>query len=236
MNRQYPLIVSALALLCAATAFAKPVAADKITVQRDADRVVVTGGRGKNLASDRFALSHDAWYIVKIAYTGAEVSTCQLSLATPAMIAAKETVGGLLTNWIGPRTREKIYARGSLKSEDYAIFVEDAEGPWTIEILASPKPEPVSEQLSFSGTTGKVTPFFHLKAGPAQFTMNQKLKGKFSSRLEVNLYNADTGAYVTNLCHNSTNPTLTAKVDVKQAGTYVLEIAGGDAWEITCLQ
>jgi hypothetical protein len=66
--------------------------------------------------------------------------------------------------------------------------------------------------------------------------MNQKLKGRFSSRLEVNLVNADTGAYVTNLCHNSTEPTPRAKVDISEAGNYILEVIGGDTWEISYAQ
>jgi hypothetical protein len=238
MIRKYPAIVFAMAMLAAATAFPKPkpVVADKITVQQDPDKIVITGGRGHKIASDKFALSQDGWYILRISYTGAEISTCQLSLATQAMITAKETIGGLLTNWMGPSTTEMIRSRGFVKSDDYMIFVDDAEGPWTVEILKSPKPAPVSGDLTFSGTTNKVTPFFHLKAGSATFTMNQKLKGRFSSRLEVNLVNADTGAYVTNLCHNSTNPTLTAKADIKEAGNYVLEVIGGDTWDISYAQ
>jgi hypothetical protein len=236
MNRKHPAIIFAIAMLSAATAFPKPVVADKITVQQGPDKIVITGGRGHKIASDKFALSEDGWYILKVSYTGAEISTCQLSLATQAMISAKETIGGLLTNWIGPSTTEKIRFRGSVKSDDYMIFVDDAEGPWTVEILKSPKPEPVSGDLTFSRTTNKVTPFFHLKAGSATFTMNQKLKGRFSSRLEVNLVNADTGAYVTNLCHNSTDPTQTAKVDIKEAGNYILEVIGGDTWDISYAQ
>jgi len=234
--RKYPAIIFATTILSAATAFPKPVVADKITVQQGPDKIVITGGQGKKITSDRFALSKDGWYILKISYTGAEISTCQLSLATQAMVTAKDTVGGLITNWMGPSTSEKIECQGWLKSDDYMIFVDEADGPWTVEILKSPKPEPVSGDLTFSGTTGKVTPFFHLKAGSATFTMNQKLKGRFSARLEVNLVNADTGAYVTNLCHNSTNPTLTAKVNISNAGTYILEVIGGDTWEISYAQ
>jgi hypothetical protein len=232
----YPAIIFAMTILSAATAFPKPVVADKITVQPGPDKIVITGGRGKKITSDKFALSKDGWYILKISYTGAEISTCQLSLATQAMVTAKDTIGGLLTNWMGPSTTEKIKYRGSLKSDDYMIFVDEADGPWTVEILKSPKPEPVSGDLTFSGTTDKVTPFFHLRAGSATFTMNQKLKGRFSSRLEVNLVNADTGAYVTNLCHNSTEPTPRAKVDISEAGNYILEVIGGDTWEISYAQ
>ncbi len=234
MIRKYSLLVSALAIFGAAAS--ARAAADKIAVRRDADRIVISGGQGQKLTSDKFALSRDAWYVVKIAYTGPDVSICQLSLATPAMIAAEETVGGLLTNWMGPRTTEKIYGRGSMKSEDYVIFLEEAEGPWQIEILPNPKPEPVSDRLAFSGAENQVTPFFHLKAGQARFTMNQKLKGQFSARLEVDLYNGDTGEFVTNLCHNSTDPTLEAEVEVKAAGNYVLQVAGGDSWDISGAQ
>ena len=149
------------------------------------------------------------------------------------MISHKETIGGLLTNWIGPNTTEKIRSKGSTKSEDYMIYLEDAEGPWTIEILKSPKPAPVSSNTTFSGTTNKVTPFFHLKKGSAKFTMHQKLKGRFSSRLEVVLINADIGVFVSYLCHNATDPTQTANVDVPAAGTYILEVSGGDSWDIS---
>ena len=57
--------------------------------------IIVTGGKGRNIASGRFALSKDGWYVIKISYTGAEVSVCQLSLATQAMVAAKQTIGGV---------------------------------------------------------------------------------------------------------------------------------------------
>jgi hypothetical protein len=240
MIRKYPAIAFVLAVLSAGTAFPKPkpVVNDTITVEQTPDKITIKGGRGRKIASDKFALSKDGWYIVKVAYTGDAVTTCQLSLITQAMLAKKESmiIGGVFTNWIGPDTTEKVLSQGLSKSEDHVIFVEDVEGPWTVEILKSPKPVPVSSDLTFSGTTGKVTPFFHLNPGAVKFTINQKLKGRFSARIEVNLINADTGAYVANLCHNATEPTQTAKVDVKVAGSYILEVIGGDTWDISYAQ
>jgi hypothetical protein len=78
-----------------------------------------------------------------------------------------------------------------------------------------------------------VTPFFHLNKGSAVFTMHQKLKGQFSSRLEINLINADRGVFVTNLCHNATEPTQTAKADIPATGNYILEVSGGDNWDVS---
>ena len=217
-------------------AVAKSEAAGKITVNQTADKIIITGDKGKKNASDKFALSKDGWYIIKIAYTGAKISVCQLSLVTQKMITDKETIGGLLTNWIGPHTTEKIQHKGTIKSEDYMIYVDEAGGPWTVEILKSPKPSPISTSTTFTGTTDKVTPFFHLKKGSAKFTMHQKLKGKFSSRIEVDLFNADTGALVSYLCHNATEPTQTAKTDIPAAGAYILEVSGGDSWDVSYTQ
>jgi hypothetical protein len=236
MNRKYQILIVCVALLFAATTVVKAAADAGITVKQTADKITVTGGKSKKIASDKFALSKDGWYIIKVSYTGADVSTCQLSLVTQKMITEKETIGGLLTNWIGPNTTEKIRHKGTVKSEDYMIYVDDAEGPWTIEILKNPKPSPVSTSTTFSGTTNKVTPFFHLKKGSVKFTMHQKLKGQFSSRLEINLINADTGAYVTNLCHNATQPTQTATADIPAAGNYILEVIGGDSWDVSYAQ
>ena len=235
MKGKYLAITVVVAFIVAA-ATSKSGVAGKITVSQTADKVTITGDKGKKIASDKFALSKDGWYIIKVSYTGADVSVCQLSLVTQKMITDKETIGGLLTNWIGPNTTEKIRSTGSAKSEDYMIYLEDAEGPWTIEILKSPKPAPVSSNTTFSGTTNKVTPFFHLKKGSTKFTMHQKLKGRFSSRLEVVLINANTGVFVSYLCHNATDPTQTANVDVPAAGTYILEVSGGDSWDISYKQ
>ena len=236
MIRKYPIIILVAAMLSAAIASSKPVVTDNITVSQTAEKVVITGGRGKRIASDKFALSKDGWYIIRTSYTGAEISTCQLSLVTQAMITAKQTIVEMLTNWMGPNTTEKILHQGLVKSEDHMIYVDEAEGPWTVEILKSPKPTPVSGDTTFSGTTNKVTPFFHLKAGSAKFTMNQKRKGQFSPRLEVNLINADTGAHVSNLCHNAVEPTQNAKVDIREAGNYILEVIGGDTWDVSYTQ
>jgi len=232
MKSKY-LAIIVVAAFIVATAVSKSEAAGKITVTQTVDKITIKGDKSKKIPSDKFALSKDGWYIIKVSYTGADVSTCQLSLVTQKMITDKETIGGLLTNWIGPNTTEKIRSKGSAKSEDYMIYVEDAEGPWTIEILKSPKPTPVSSNTTFSGTTNKVTPFFHLKKGPAKFTMHQQLKGRFSSRLEINLVNADTGIFVTNLCHNATEPIQTAKSDIPATGNYILEVSGGDNWDVS---
>ncbi len=235
MKSKYLALVIVAAFIAVTTA-SQLLAAGKITVTQTAEKITITGDKGKKIASDKFALSKDGWYIIKIAYTGADVSICQLSLATQKMVTDKETVGGMLTNWMGPMTTEKILSKGAAKSEDYMIYVDDAEGPWTIEILKNPKPKPLSDKTTFSGTTNKVTPFFHLKKGSAAFTMHQKLKGQWSSRLEINIYDANTGKYVGNLCHNSTTPMLNSKVDIPEAGPYVLEVIGGDSWDVSYKQ
>jgi hypothetical protein len=232
MKSKYLVIIIVVAFIVA-TAVSMSEAAAKITVTQTADKITITGDKGKKISSDKFVLSKDGWYIIKISYTGADVSTCQLSLVTQKMITDKETIGGLLTNWMGPMTTEKIRFKGSANSEDYMIYVEDAGGPWTIEILKNPKPIPVSSKTTFNGTTNKVTPFFHLNKGSAVFTMHQKLKGQFSSRLEINLINADRGVFVTNLCHNATEPTQTAKADIPATGNYILEVSGGDNWDVS---
>jgi hypothetical protein len=233
MKSKYLAIIIVLVTFIVATAVSKSVTAAKITVTQTADKITITGDKGEKIASEKFALSKDEWYIIKISYTGAAASICQLSLATQKMITDKETIGGLLTNWMGPNTTEKIRFKGSTKSEDYMIYIENAGGPWTIEILKNPKPTPVSSKTTFNGTSSKVTPFFHLKKGAAAFTMHQKLKGQFSARLEVVLINADLGVFVNYLCHNATEPTQTANVDIPAAGTYILEVSGGDSWDIS---
>ena len=232
MKCKYLALIVVVAFIAAAST-SQSVAAGKITVTQTAEKITITGDKCKKIASDKFTLSKDSWYIIKIAYTGADVSICQLSLATQKMIADKETIGGMLTNWMCPMTTEKVLSKGSAKSEDYMIYVDDAEGPWTIEILKNPKPTPLSDKTTFSGTTNKVTPFFNLKKGSVAFTMHQKLKGQWSSRLEINLYDANTGKYVSNLCHNTTSSTLNSKVDIPQAGTYILEVIGGDNWDVS---
>jgi hypothetical protein len=231
-------VILVVAALFATTVVFNAEAAAKITVNQTADKVTVTGGAGKKIASQKFALSKDAWYVIKISYTGATVSTCQLSLATQEMIDKKDTVGGLLTNWMGPSTTEEIKYTGSLKTADYMIYVDEAEGPWTVQILKSPKPTTVSSSSTFSGTSSKVTPFFHLKKGAAKFTIHQKRKGKgvFASRLQVDLVNADTGALVSYLCHNSTEETQTAKADIAADGNYVLAVSDADSWDVSFTQ
>jgi hypothetical protein len=236
MKIKYLAIIVVAVVFIVATAASKSGVTGKITVSQTADKITITGDKGKKIASDKFKLSKDGWYIIKIAYTGADISICQLSLVTQKMIIDKETVGGLLTNWMSPNITEKIRSKGSAKSEDYMIYVEDAEGPWTIEILKNPKPTPLSDKTTFTGTTNKVTPFFHLKKGSTAFTMHQKLKGQFSSRLEINLYDAKTGKYVSNLCHNATSPTLKSTVDIQEAGPYILEVVGGDSWDVSYKQ
>jgi hypothetical protein len=233
MKNKYLALIVVVAFIAATTA---SVAVAKITITQIAEKITITGDKGKKIASDKFALSKDGWYIIKIAYTGPDVSICQLSLATQKMVTDKETVGGMLTNWMGPMTTEKILSKSAAKSEDYMIYADDAEGPWTIEILKNPKPKPLSDKTTFSGTTNKVTPFFHLNKGSAAFTMHQKLKGQWSSRLEINMYDANTGKYVGNLCHNSTTPALNSKIDIPESGPYVLEVIGGDSWDVSYKQ
>jgi len=236
MLTKYSVAVLLAAFLVVATALSGPGPASPITVKQTAEKITVTGGKGKKIASDKFALSSDGWYIIKIAYTGPDVSVCQLSLVTQQMVTSKETIGGMLTNWFGPSTTEKIQDKGLAKSEDYMIYVDEADGPWSVEILKNPKPVPVSTNTVFSGTTNKVSPFFHLKKGSAKFTMHQKSNGRFPSRLEVTLYNADNGTLVNYLCHNSTEATQTATEDIKAAGNYVLGIIGGDSWDVSYTQ
>ena len=235
MKNKYLALIAAVAFIASACS-SLMAATGKITVTQTAEKITITGDKVKNIASDKFTLSKDGWYIIKIAYKGPDASICQLSLATQKMVTDKETVGGMLTNWMGPNTTEKILSKGAAKSEDYMIYIDDAGGPWTIEILKSPKPKPLSDKTTFSGTTNKVTPFFNLKKGSAAFTMHQKLKGQWSSRLEINLYDANTGKFVDNLCHNSTTPALNSNVDVPEAGPYVLEVIGGDDWDVSFKQ
>ncbi len=207
-----------------------------ITVKQTAEKITISGNKCKKATSDKFALSKDAWYIIKIAYTGKDVSICQLSLVNQKMIDEKMTVGGMLTNWMGPNTTEIVRSKGSAKSEDYMIYVDDVGGPWTIEILKSPKPVTVSKETTFKGTKNTVTSFFHMNKGPASFTINQKLKSQWGSRINVSLYNADTGEFVANLCHNDDSPTQTANKEIPSAGAYVFEIVGGDSWQVSFKQ
>ncbi len=208
----------------------------KPTLAQTADKITLSGDKAKKVASDKFSLSKDAWYIVRIEYKGADVSVCQLSLVTQKMIDDKTTVGGLLTNWMGPKTTEIVMSKGRYATGDFMLYVDQADGPWTVEILKNPKPAPLSGAKSFSGTTNKVTPFFRLNKGSASFTIHQKLKGRFSSRIQVTLFNADTGAMVTNLCRNSTTAEIKARADVPAAGAYLLEVSGGDSWDISYAQ
>lgn len=208
---------------------------DKITVTKTDDKVTITGGKGEKIKSDPFPMSKDAWYIVKIQYTGAEMTAFMSALVNQQAIDEDLTALGQLTIWLGPETTEKIYQKGSLKSEDYMIYIDSADGPWTIEILKNPT-GPVTTDKTFSGTSNKVTPFFHLDQGTASFTMNQRLKGQYSIPLGVDIYNADTGDYIGNLAHNDNSATLTATEDIPTSGNYVLEIYGGDDWDISYSQ
>lgn len=236
MKRIYSIVIPVVVILIIAIAAARAGNAVKITVAQTADKITITGDKCKKIVSDKFALSKDGWYIIKISYTGPKVSICQLSLVDQKMIAEKMTVGGMLTNWMGPNTTETVRSKGSAKSEDYMIYVDEVGGPWTVEILKNPKPTPVSSESTFSDAKNKVTAFFHLKKGPAKFTMNQKLQNQFSSRLNVTLINADTGEFITNLCHNDTSPTQTVTKDIPVAGNYILEVSGGGTWNISYTQ
>jgi len=235
MKGKYLAIIVVVAFIVAAAA-SKSVAAVKIIVTQTADKITIAGYKGKKIVSDKFTLSNDEWYIIKVSYTGADASICQLSLVTQKMITDQETVAGSLTNWMGPNTTEKIRSKGSANSEDYMIYVENVGGPWTIEILKNPKPITLSSNTTFSDTTNKVTPFFSLNKGTAAFTMHQKLKGQFSTHLEVALYDANTGKFVSTLCHNDDSPTLEATVDIPEVGTYILEVSGGDKWDVSYKQ
>jgi len=235
MKDKYLAIIIVVAFIVGAASL-NSVAAVKIIVTQTPDKITIKGYIGKKIVSDKFTLSNDEWYIIKISYTGADASTCKLSLVTEKMIADQETVAGSLTNWIGPNTTEKIRSKGSATSEDYMIYVENARGPWTVDILKNPKPVTLSSNTTFSDTTNKVTPFFSLNKGTAAFTMHQKLKSQLSTRLEVALYDAGTGKVVSTLCHNDDSPTLEATVDIPEVGIYILEVSGGDSWDISYKQ
>ena len=235
MKSKYLVIIVVVAFIVAAAA-SKSVAAVKIIVTQTADKITIAGYKGKKIVSDKFTLSNDEWYIIKVSYTGADASICRLSLVTQKMITDQETIAGSLTNWKGPNTTEKIRSKGSTTSEDYMIYVENARGPWTVEILKNPKPTKLSSEPMFSDTMNKVTPFFNLNKGTAAFTMHQKLRGQFSTRLEVALYDANTGKIVSDLCHNDASPTLEATVDIPEVGTYILEVSGGDSWDVSYRQ
>jgi hypothetical protein len=155
---------------------------------------------------------------------------------TVTQTAEKMTVAGMLTNWMGPNTTEIVRSKGASLSVDYMIYADNVDGPWTIEILKSPKPSPVSKETTFKGAKNTVTPFFYLKKGSANFVMNQKLKNQFSSRLAINLINGDTGEYVANLCHNDSSPNQTAQKDIEKDGNYVLEVSGGGSWDVSYTQ
>jgi hypothetical protein len=66
--------------------------------------------------------------------------------------------------------------------------------------------------------------------------MHQKLKSQLSTRLEVTLYDAGTGNVVSTLCHNDDSPTLEATIDIPEVGTYILEVSGGDSWDVSYRQ
>lgn len=207
----------------------------KITVTQTADKITITGGKGEKMTSDKFPLSKDGWYIVKITFTGGDYSIFQSALGTQQMIDESEAIGGQLTNSLGTMTTAKILGKGSVNSDDYKIYIGSSDGQWTIEILKNPT-GPLTTDTTFTGASDKVTPFFHLNQGSASFTMHQKLKSQYSSRLDVNLYNADTGTYVANLAHNDDTPTLTASSDIPTSGNYVLEVIGGGDWDISYTQ
>jgi hypothetical protein len=232
MKGKYLAIIVAVAFIVGVAAL-NSVAAVKIIVTQTQDKITVKGYNGKKIVSDKFTLSNDEWYIIKISYTAADASICQLSLVTQKMITDQETVAGSIANWIGPNTTEKIRSKGSATSEDYMIYVENARGPWTVEILKNPKPVTLSNNTPFSDTVNKVTPFFSLNKGTAAFTMHQKLKNQLSTRLAVALYDAGTGKFVSTLCHDDGSPTLEATVEIPEAGIYILEVSGGDIWDIS---
>jgi hypothetical protein len=235
MKSKYLVIIVVVAFIVAAAAL-NSVAAVKIIVTQTADKITIMGYKGKKIVSDKFTLSNDEWYIIKVSYTGADASICKLSLVTQNMIDGQGTAAGSLSNWIGPNTTEKIWPKGSASSDNYMIYVENARGPWTIEILKNPKPTVLSSETIFSDTTNKVMSFFNLNKGTAAFTMHQKLKGQSSPDLEVALYNVNTGKFVSTLCHNDASPKLEATVEIPEAGIYILQVSGGDSWDVSYKQ
>ena len=196
--------------------------------------MTITGGVGKKMTSDKFSLSKDGWYIIKTTYTGADISDFLSAIVTPQMITDDETVGGQLTLWMGPNTATTFKEKGSYDTGDHMVYIEQADGPWSIVIEKSPTPSPVSSDTKFSGSGDTITPFFHMTKGTANFVVNQKLpSGNFNVPLEATLYNADTGELVDYITHNDDDAQITDSVDVPADGDYVITTAGSGSYDIS---
>jgi hypothetical protein len=227
---------TAIATASGATATPATGSSGKITVTDTASKVTITGGSGEKLTSDSFKLSKDGWYIITIKYSAAGVTNFIADVVTQADIDNDETVAGLLPMMLESGTDTIIETKGSYQSDDYKVYLEKAEGPWSIEIQKSPAPQP-SGQTSFShkasDSLSSVTPYFALKQGTATFTITQHIDtSKWQTPIEAKLVNADTGELATYLVHNTDDETQTATYDVPADGNYIMEVTCGGDWEI----
>jgi hypothetical protein len=208
-------------------------------VTQTADKITITGGKGEKITSDAFKLSADEWYIITYDYKGPSMSNFIVELATPEAIAADEAIGGLLPMLLEPGKGTLFKDKGTYKSQDYKIYCDTCGGPWTVTIEKSPTPT-ASGQTSFShkvsDSFNSVTPYFHLNKGSATFTVNQQLSGTYSVAADVQLYNADTGAYVASITHNDNSPTITDTAEIPADGNYILGVACGGDWQISFTQ
>jgi hypothetical protein len=213
-------------------------ASDKITVVDTASKVTVTGGNGEKVTSDAFALSKDGWYIITTTYNGPTMSDFIANVITQKGIDEDaQTVEGLLPMMLNPDKATLIITKGTYDSGDYKVYVQKAQGPWTVEIQKSPVPQP-SGLTSFShkasDSTTSVSPFFALKQGTVTFTVTQHIDtSKFEMPIEVKLVNADTGELATYVVHNGDDETQTATYDVPADGNYIMEVTCGGDWEIS---
>lgn len=203
----------------------------------DGSVVVIKGGEGEKIQSGKFPMAGDGWCIITAKYEGTTVGIFIAYLATEGMISQDAQIGGLLPMMLEPGEATVVKTRGSLKNEDYVIYLEEADGPWTITIQRSPVPEPVSGDSTFSGPRGNhVTPYFHLDQGYATFVCNQKAENRSSMGIE--LINADTGEFVTLLTDNTSNQyeSRTETVDVPATGNYIMKVYSSGDWDITYSQ
>jgi len=210
----------------------------KIVVTDTGSKITINGGNGEKVASDPFTLSKDGWYIITATYNGPTMSDFIANVVTQKDIDAdSQTVEGLLPMMLDPGTATVIVTKGTYESADYKLYIQKAEGPWTVEIQKSPVPQP-SGLTSFSHkasvSTTSVTPFFALKQGTVTFTVTQHIDtSKFEMPIEVDLINADTGELATYVVHNGDDETQTATYDVPADGNYIMEVSCGGDWEIS---
>jgi hypothetical protein len=215
-------------------------AGDKITVTQSGNTITITGKNANKVASESFPLDNNAWYMISYEYqTSATIGNFIVELATPADIAADEAVGGLLPMLMETGKGTIIESKGTYKSTDYQLFADSCDGPWKVTIVKSPTPAP-SGQTSFShkvdDSYNSVTPYFHLNKGTATFTVNQQLKNSYSTPASVDLFNADTGAYVASITHNNNEATITDTEDIEADGNYIIHVACGGDWQISFTQ